>query len=43
MPVSNFMQMTIWAALFVLLCEFESFAKSLYFSGVTYRPWTFEQ
>lgn len=34
--VGNFLQMAIWAVLFVVLGEFESFAQALYFSGVTF-------
>ena len=36
MLLGNFLQMGIWAALFVLLDEFDSFAQALYFSGVTF-------
>lgn len=32
----NFLQMAIWAGLFVVLGEFETFTQSLYFSGVTF-------
>lgn len=34
--LGNFLQMAIWAWLFVALGEFESFARALYFSGVTF-------
>lgn len=34
--VGNFLQMTLWALLFVALGEFESFTQALYFSGVTF-------
>lgn len=34
--VGNFLQMAIWAVLFVVLGEFESFTQALYFSGVTF-------
>lgn len=36
MLLGNFLQMAIWAWLFVVLGEFESFARALYFSGVTF-------
>lgn len=36
MLLGNFLQMNIWAALFMLLDEFDSFAQALYFSGVTF-------
>ncbi|MGL4317039.1 MAG: potassium channel family protein [Pseudomonas sp.] len=36
MLFGNFLQMAIWALLFILLGEFESFAQALYFSGVTF-------
>lgn len=36
MLFGNFLQMSIWAGLFVLLGEFETFAQALYFSGVTF-------
>ncbi len=36
MLLGNFLQMGIWASLFVLLGEFETFAQALYFSGVTF-------
>ncbi|MDG1582629.1 potassium channel family protein [Pseudomonas sp. GOM6] len=36
MLLGNFLQMGIWASLFVLLDEFETFAQALYFSGVTF-------
>ncbi|UVE15982.1 potassium channel family protein [Pseudomonas sp. LS44] len=36
MLLGNFVQMGIWAALFMLLGEFDSFATALYFSGVTF-------
>lgn len=36
MLFGNFLQMAIWALLFVLLGEFESFTQALYFSGVTF-------
>lgn len=32
----NFLQMAIWALTYVILGEFESFARALYFSGVTF-------
>jgi hypothetical protein len=34
--LGNFLQMTVWAGLFVLLGEFDSFATALYFSGVSF-------
>ncbi|HEX5842731.1 MAG TPA: potassium channel family protein [Pseudomonas sp.] len=34
--VGNFVQMAIWAALFIVLDEFQSFSQALYFSGVTF-------
>lgn len=36
MLVGNFVQMAIWATLFVLIGEFDQFATALYFSGVTF-------
>lgn len=36
MLFGNFLQMAIWAQLFVMLGEFESFTRALYFSGVTF-------
>ncbi|QKE63632.1 two pore domain potassium channel family protein [Aquipseudomonas campi] len=36
MLFGNFLQMAIWAQLFVMLGEFESFSRALYFSGVTF-------
>ena len=36
MLLGNFLQMAIWAGLFVMLGEFETFARALYFSGVTF-------
>ncbi|MBB2496544.1 potassium channel family protein [Aquipseudomonas ullengensis] len=32
----NFLQMALWAGLFVALDEFQSFSQALYFSGVTF-------
>lgn len=34
--LGNCLQMAIWAGLFMLLGEFDSFAHALYFSGVTF-------
>jgi len=34
--LGNFLQMTVWAGLFVLLGEFDSLATALYFSGVSF-------
>jgi voltage-gated potassium channel Kch len=34
--LGNFVQMAVWAALFVLLGEFAQFSDALYFSGVTF-------
>lgn len=34
--LGNFLQMTVWAGLFVLLGEFDSLATALYFSGVNF-------
>ena len=34
--LGNFLQMTVWAGLFVLLGEFDSFTTALYFSGVNF-------
>ncbi|WP_338062074.1 potassium channel family protein [Pseudomonas anguilliseptica] len=34
--VGNFVQMAIWAGLFIALDEFQSFSQALYFSGVTF-------
>ncbi len=36
MLLGNFVQMTIWAALFMLLGEFGEFATALYHSGVNF-------
>ena len=36
MLFGNFLQMAIWAALFVALNEFQSFSQAMYFSGVTF-------
>ncbi|AYC32966.1 two pore domain potassium channel family protein [Pseudomonas cavernae] len=36
MLLGNFVQMGIWAALFMMLDEFDTFATALYFSGVTF-------
>ncbi len=36
MLFGNFLQMSIWAGLYVVLGEFETFAQALYFSGVTF-------
>ena len=36
MLFSNFLQMAIWAGLFVVLGEFQNFAQAMYFSGVTF-------
>ena len=36
MLFGNFLQMAIWALLYVILGEFESFTQALYFSGVTF-------
>lgn len=36
MVLGNFLQAAIWAGLFMLLGEFEQFARALYFSGVTF-------
>jgi voltage-gated potassium channel Kch len=36
MLLGNFLQMAIWALTYVILGEFESFARALYFSGVTF-------
>lgn len=36
MLLGNFLQMAIWAGLFMLLGEFEQFSRALYFSGVTF-------
>jgi len=36
MLVGNFIQMWIWAALFMVIGEFDQFATALYFSGVTF-------
>jgi voltage-gated potassium channel Kch len=36
MLFGNLLQMAIWAELFFVLGEFESFSKALYFSGVTF-------
>lgn len=34
--LGNFLQMTVWAGLFMLLDEFDSFATALYFSAVNF-------
>ena len=34
--LGNFVQMAVWAALFMLLDEFAQFSDALYFSGVTF-------
>jgi hypothetical protein len=34
--LGNFVQMAVWASLFMLLGEFEQFSDALYFSGVTF-------
>ncbi|MCY1400930.1 Ion channel [compost metagenome] len=36
MLIGNYVQMALWAALFLLLGEFEDFMTALYFSGVTF-------
>lgn len=36
MMLGNFLQMNIWAALFMVLGEFDTFSQALYFSGVTF-------
>jgi voltage-gated potassium channel Kch len=36
MLVGNFIQMAIWAALFMIIGEFDEFATALYFSSVTF-------
>lgn len=36
MLLGNFLQMTIWALLYVFLGEFEELSRALYFSGVTF-------
>jgi len=36
MLIGNYVQMALWAVLFVLLGEFEDFTAALYFSGVTF-------
>lgn len=36
MLFGNFLQMALWAELFVVLGEFETFNQALYFSGVTF-------
>jgi hypothetical protein len=36
MLLGNFVQMAIWAALFVFLGEFDKFETALYFSGVNF-------
>jgi voltage-gated potassium channel Kch len=36
MLIGNYVQMALWAALFLLLGEFEDFTTALYFSGVTF-------
>jgi hypothetical protein len=34
--LGNFLQMAVWAGLFMLLGEFDSFATALYYSGVNF-------
>jgi hypothetical protein len=34
--LGNFLQMAVWAGLFMLLDEFDSFATALYYSGVNF-------
>lgn len=34
--LGNFVQMAVWAALFMLLDEFAQFSDALYFSGITF-------
>ncbi|MFY9959317.1 potassium channel family protein [Pseudomonas sp.] len=36
MLIGNYVQMALWAVLFLLLGEFEDFITALYFSGVTF-------
>lgn len=36
MLIGNYVQMALWALLFLLLGEFEDFTAALYFSGVTF-------
>lgn len=36
MMLGYFVQITLWAGLFMLLGEFEDFATSIYYSGVTF-------
>jgi len=36
MLIGNYVQMALWAALFLLLGEFNDFTTALYFSGVTF-------
>ena len=36
MLIGNFIQMAIWASLFMFIGEFDQFDKALYFSGVTF-------
>ncbi|MGY4533982.1 voltage-gated potassium channel Kch [Pseudomonas sp. TE3786] len=36
MLIGNYVQMALWAALFLLLGEFKDFTTALYFSGVTF-------
>ncbi|MFK8329822.1 potassium channel family protein [Pseudomonas sp. BJa5] len=36
MLIGNYVQMALWAVLFLLLGEFEDFTTALYFSGVTF-------
>jgi voltage-gated potassium channel Kch len=36
MLVANIIQMAIWATLFMIIGEFDEFAKALYFSSVTF-------
>ncbi|MCY1443937.1 Ion channel [compost metagenome] len=36
MLIGNYVQMALWALLFLILGEFEDFTAALYFSGVTF-------
>ena len=36
MLLGNFLQMAVWAVLFILIGEFDDFATALYFSGVNF-------
>ncbi len=36
MLIGNYVQMALWALLFLLLGEFKNFTSALYFSGVTF-------